>query len=97
MIKEEKILAEKIERHKYCDVCGKEIHIGLAGSRANCEYCGKDLCDKCIGYEENTMGDYRKVYCKKCWTIGKKYKPIIEQHENEIDRLYAEWQYKCRN
>ena len=97
MIKETIKLTETTERHKYCDDCGKEIRIGLACSKAYCMYCKKDLCDKCVGYEENTGGDYRIVYCKTCWELGNEYRPIIEQHEKEVDKLYTEWQNKCKN
>ena len=96
MIKEDKILKETTIRHKYCDTCGKEISISLACSRANCVYCGKDLCENCIGHEEDTGGDYRIVYCEKCWNLGDEYRPIIEQHENEVSRLYDEWKNKCK-
>ena len=84
------------EKHRYCDECGKEIKRTMACSHAECKYCGKDLCDKCVSYEENTMGDYRVVYCKTCWELGNDYRLIIEQHEKEIDRLYNKWQNKCK-
>ncbi|MFA5152767.1 MAG: hypothetical protein WC554_09425 [Clostridia bacterium] len=96
MIKETKILKEDFVLHKFCDVCGDEIRIGLACSVARCKYCKKDLCEKCIGYEENTGGDYRIVYCKDCWNKGENYRPLIEQHENEIDILYEQWRNECK-
>jgi hypothetical protein len=96
MIKETKVLKEETVRHKFCDDCGAKISFRLACSKASCEYCKKDLCEKCVGYEENTMGDYRTVYCKKCWELGNEYRPIIEEHEKEVDRLYEEWQDKCK-
>lgn len=97
MIKEEKIPATKIERHKYCDICRVEIYIGLACSAASCSYCKKDLCEKCIGHEEETPGDYRDVYCKRCWELGEKYRPTIEEYHNKIDELYKLWQDECNN
>ena len=97
MIKETKTLKETTERHRYCDDCGKELHWTLACCAAHCQYCKKDLCEKCIGYEESTGGDYRIVYCKTCWELGNDYRPIIEQHEEEVHRLYTEWQNKCKN
>ena len=96
MIKETKILKEGVERHKFCDICGTEMRLGLACCKAYCQYCRKDLCEKCIGHEESTSGDYRMVYCEKCWELGNEYRPSIEQHENEISRLYDEWQSKCK-
>jgi hypothetical protein len=36
------------------------------------------------------------VYCKKCWELGNEYRPLIEQHENEVDKLYDEWKNKCK-
>jgi len=96
MIKEVKKQKEVIERHKYCDVCGTKISIEMACGKAKCEYCGKDLCDKCVGYEESNSGDYRIVYCAECWDIGKDYRPIIKQHEDKVDQLYDEWINKCK-
>jgi predicted nucleic acid-binding Zn ribbon protein len=54
MIKEIKTQQEVIAQHKYCNVCGAEIAQGLACSNAPCEYCRKDLCEKCIGHEDET-------------------------------------------
>jgi hypothetical protein len=97
MIKEVKKQKEITEYYKYCDVCGARIIKGLACSKAKCEYCGKDLCEECIGYEEPESGDYRTVYCAKCWDIGKDYRPKIEQYEEEVWQLYKEWKDKCKN
>lgn len=96
MIKEEKKLVETTVKRRYCDDCGKELY-GLSCCRAECEYCHKDLCEKCIGNEEGTSGDYRIVYCKTCWELGNEYRPLIEQHDNEIEKLYNEWRTKCKN
>ena len=95
MIKETKVLKEDIKRQRFCDECGEELHWGLACCKAQCLYCGKDLCDKCVGHEEDTWGDYRVVYCKSCWDKGKIFRPLIEQHENEVHKLYEEWQKSC--
>jgi superfamily II helicase len=96
MIKETKILKEKIEYSKFCDVCGKKIRMDMACSAARCEYCGKDLCEDCIGHEESTDGDYRTVFCKKCNTIGDDYRPLITKLKIEIDELYDQWITKCK-
>lgn len=93
---EEKVQTDTTVRHKFCDVCGEELHIGLACSAAKCMYCGKDLCEKCIGNEEETGGDYRIVYCKKCWELGELYRPTIEAHQHSVEKLYKEWQDKCK-
>ena len=96
MIKETKIQTEVIEKHKFCDVCGTEITIGLACSSACCMYCKRDLCEKCIGYEEHTGGDCRGVWCKNCWALGEQYRPLIEELETKIEQLYTEWGDKCK-
>ena len=96
MIKETKYLKEAIERHKFCDCCLKEIMIGLACSVAKCEYCKKDLCENCIGHEDNSGGDYRIVYCKQCWEIGEKYRSEIKQLDNKIEALYEQWVNECQ-
>jgi len=95
MIKEIKIPSEKVERYKFCDICGIEIHIGLECSKAKCHYCKKDLCEKCIGHEEETGGDYRDVWCKKCWTIGNNFRPTIEDLNLKITALYNKWRKQC--
>jgi len=99
MIKETKKIVEMehTEKHKYCDVCETEIRIGLSCSKAVCEYCKKDLCEKCIGHEEETWGDFRIVWCQDCWNKGYKYRPLIGEHKDEIQRLYKEWQNECKN
>jgi hypothetical protein len=96
MIKETKSLEEVTKNHKFCDVCGAEIYMGLACNAARCMYCEKDLCDDCVGYEEESSGDYRLVWCKGCWEIGEEYRPKIEQHRVERDELYFEWKIKCK-
>jgi hypothetical protein len=93
MWKEEKV--ETVKRHKFCDDCGVEVPVGLACCKASCEYCKKDLCDDCVGHEEETGGDYRIVWCKKCWSAGDELRPVIEEHHNEIERLYKLWRDKC--
>jgi len=90
MVKEEKTKKEITERHKYCDDCGKEIEYRMACSKTSCEYCKKDLCEKCVAYEASTIGDYREVYCKKCNEIRLQYKPKIDALENEIELLEEE-------
>lgn len=95
MIRETKIQKEVVERHRFCDVCGTEIALGLACSSARCMYCRKDLCEKCIGHEDPVFGDYRDVFCKKCWDAGEQYRPIIEELRLKIEELYKEWQKKC--
>lgn len=95
MIKEIKTHEEVITQHKYCDICGAEIKHRLACMDATCEYCRKDLCEKCIGYEEGTDGDYREVWCDVCWQMGSEYRPEIEECEAKIHQLYQEWQNRC--
>lgn len=97
MIREIKTIKETTIKYKYCDVCGTQIKSEMACSVARCQMCGKDLCEKCIGKEINTMCDYREVYCKSCWDIGEEYRNKINQLENEIDKLNDEWLEKCKS
>ncbi len=97
MFREVKVSKEVIEHHKFCDVCGVEINIGLACSNASCQICGKDLCEKCIGTEKDTMGDYREVWCVKCWTIGEDYRPTIKELDAKIEILYDGWYAECKD
>ena len=97
MIKEEKIMEEKTKYHKFCDICDTEIQIGLACCKAKCTTCGRDLCEKCIGHEDYTGGDYRTVYCKDCWKLGEEeYRERINNLENEVSDLYNEWHARAR-
>lgn len=91
-----KVQKEATESHKFCDVCGIEITIGLACSAAKCMYCRKDLCEDCVGHEADTSGDYRNVWCKRCWELGEKYRPTIKELHEKSEALYKEWQDKCK-
>jgi len=91
-----KVAKEIMEPHRYCDICGNEININLACNTARCSYCGRDLCEDCIGNEEDTSGDYRFVFCKDCWNIGESYRPEIDELHTKINELYEEWQGKCK-
>ena len=92
-----KIIETKSKRTEiYCDDCGKKINWDLQCSVSRCEYCGKDLCEKCIEIEKSTDGDYREVYCKTCWDIAKPYHKKIDELEGEIENLYNECEVKCR-
>jgi hypothetical protein len=96
MIKEVPVTRPDVERHKFCDVCGVEVSIGLRCSKAQCEYCKRDLCNKCAFHEDDSGWDYRTVWCEKCWKIGEGFRPTIEKHQSEIERLYVEWQELCK-
>ena len=78
---------------KVCDVCGDEIHMGLTCSAIKCGQCKKDLCEKCIGHEDETGGDYRHGYCKKCWEIGQKYLAEIERLSDAIANTHDCWSH----
>ena len=96
MIKSIEVTKTIKESHKYCDVCGKEIRKDMACCAARCEYCLKDLCDKCVAGEDSSMGDYRIVYCEKCYDIKMQYQPQIDELESQIDKLNDEMMTKCR-
>ena len=95
MYKKLKVNRDVEETHLYCDVCGEEIPRDLACGIAKCECCEKDLCDKCVGHEGSSCGDYRVAYCKKCWDIGEGFRVDIEYMEERIESLYEEWKSKC--
>lgn len=91
-----KIIKVKTKKAEiYCDYCGKKINWELQCSVSKCEYCGKDLCEKCIGMEKSTHGDYREVYCKSCWDIAEPYHKKIAEIENKIEDLYNKCEAKC--
>jgi hypothetical protein len=96
MIKEEITTQEVTIKYKYCDDCKIEIKRSMTCSVAKCEICGKDLCDKCVGHEDYRTGDYRTVYCEKCWSIGETYRQKIEELELKIEDLNDEWINKCK-
>ena len=95
MYKKIKVNKEFEEAHKYCDICGVEIPVGLACSAARCQICRKDLCENCIGTEKSTYGDYREVWCVNCWTIGEKYRPAIKELDAKCKKLYDDWYVEC--
>lgn len=95
MIEKTRVQKELIEYHKFCDVCGTEITPGLVCTKAECMYCGKDLCERCIGHEEETGGDYRDVWCERCWQKGDKYRPLIDALETEAQMLSEKWRREC--
>lgn len=90
-----KVDAKTTRTEIYCDGCGKKISWDLQCSVSRCEYCGKDLCEKCIAHEISTTGDYREVYCKGCWDIAKPYHEKIADLEDKIETLYNECETKC--
>lgn len=96
MIKESKVQYERIEHHRFCDKCGEEIR-ALPGVRvAKCMYCNKDLCEKCVAYEDSNLSTHRIVYCNDCWNIGEEYRRTIDELSSKIQSLYKEWQDKCK-
>lgn len=82
------------ENHRFCDICGVEIPIGLACTAATCQICGKDICENCIGNEEDA-GDWRDVQCTLCWSIGQKYLPEIAKMKSKVTELYQKWYAEC--
>ena len=90
------IPAKTTKTEIYCDDCGKKIHWDLQCSVSRCEYCNKDLCEKCVAMEKSTDGDYREVYCKKCWDIVKPYYEKIAKLDDEIEKLYDECEKRCK-
>ena len=95
MIEDVIVKKDVAEEHKYCDVYGDEIMICLACNAASCMYCKKDLCENCIGYEEESPYDNRIVWCEECWEIGGEYRSKIEILEGKIEDLNEGWQCKC--
>ncbi len=42
------------------------------------------------------MGDYREVWCVKCWKIGEKYRPAIKELDAKCKKLYDDWYAECK-
>jgi hypothetical protein len=95
MIKEITVQEKVVTQHRYCDVCDTEINHSLACTNAKCKCCRKDLCENCIGHEEETGADYRDVWCRRCWDFGAEYRPKIESLNRATEALYDEWHKKC--
>lgn len=94
MLKQRVVKIEKIENFRVCDVCETSLESQIY-SHLKCENCQKDLCSECIGHENYTDGDYREVYCVKCWNIGKKYREEIKKLEDKIEKLGDDWRAEC--
>lgn len=97
MIKKEEVTIISTFHYKYCDICQKKISSSLACCAAHCEYCGKDLCEDCIEHENNSFGDYREVYCKRCWEIYLKYDLKIKELNKQLDDIYEQIEKECRH
>lgn len=102
MIKTEektRTVTEKI--HKvYCDECGGSVtdrHHYNHGRR--CERCNCDVCSKC-SVELFDSSDYSTIYCNSCWNMKYNeeltYEQKIKELESEIDRIYEQWDKKCK-
>lgn len=76
---------------RFCDDCHTPIDWHLQCSVAKCEICGADLCDTHVAHENSTGGDYREVYCKTCWDIGKPFRKKIDILENREYQLGKDW------
>lgn len=85
-IKESKFVTYK-RKITCCDDCGALIKHDLVCSVAKCEICDADLCEKCIGLELPTMGDYREVYCYGCHILIKDNNEKILKLRDEADKL----------
>ena len=97
MIKTEKVLKETEVKRRFCDLCGVELHWGLACSVARCTICKRDLCESCagMGHEENDCCDYRTVWCESCWDIGAPHLKEIERLGKEIDEHHKLWKQEA--
>ena len=91
MIKEHVETQTVTVKKRYCDVCGKELKWTLQCEKAKCVLCGKDLCEKCVGYEEETCGDYRRVWCEHCWTVGEPFREEMERLRASIENQHYLW------
>ena len=80
-----------VVKKRYCDVCGEELGWTLQCSKAKCVLCGKDLCEKCVGYEEETGGDYRRCWCKHCWEVGEPFRNEMERLRSLIEDQHHLW------
>ena len=87
-----KSIIETTTSEIYCDICKTQIK-----SRYHvCVICQKDICEKCVGHEDDTIGDYSNYYCKTCWQIGEPFRNKINQLNLDIDKLNDEWLNLCK-
>lgn len=104
-IKEEKLYETKqvIRYRHYCDACNVELlsdTIYLSVQQPDCFGCKKYFCNKCTKlYEhpEDVGYDYPRLYCQVCWDMGATYRNQIVGLEEQIDKLYEEWNKECKN
>lgn len=93
MIREEKSNKESVVKRKFCDECDAEM--SMFYSSAKCQMCKRDICNKCIGHEKDTMTDFREIYCHDCWEIGGEYRDKVLWLEENIENVMDEWKKQC--
>ena len=102
MYKVIKVMKEDIETHKFCDVCGAEIEMGMISAVLGCQMCGIDLCIKCI-HKEKDWNNNTVFYCEKCVEVSKDYISRLIKLQNDIvdlehtkRELLMIWKDSCR-
>lgn len=92
MIREERSNKETVVKRKFCDECDAEMPLGHT---TRCEMCKRDICNRCVGHEKETMTDFREIYCHECWEAGKEYRDKILWLEERVENVMDEWQKQC--
>jgi hypothetical protein len=96
MEKVEEVITTKKVVHRYCDDCHAEINWSLQCSKAECQYCGKQLCEMCVAHEEETGGDFRRVYCESCSDTYRKYKPEMDAAYKSFSDIVDKMKHECK-
>ena len=91
IIKKEIIIPEqiipshtKIIECVICDIC--KVNQGVY----HCSMCGRIICKKCTIFIPNSS-DYDDIYCEICYDLGKTYRELDKQLEEEYNR----WSKEC--
>jgi len=88
---EKKVIIESSVTKYFCDICNTEMQ-----QASKCYICGKDLCVKCVTFDNRDWGDYPTRYCDNCWLIGETYREEMLKIENDADEKIAELRKKWK-
>lgn len=79
----------------FCDICRRKIDLQVY-SLDICEFCGRDICQKCAEISpEDIGGDCTRYICLKCVEIVKPFYTQLELLDEQKDKIHSEMEVEC--